>query len=118
MKKLISVIMAVAMMISMSVVSFAAESVTNLADFKAAIATGEVTLGADIVLDEKLMMLPIPIETEPESEKPTESSSSPICQPPTNDPRTDYTGVIITVCIVACAIVGIVAFVFIKKSKK
>ena len=54
MKKLISVIMAVAMMISMSVVSFAAESVTNLADFKAAIATGEVTLGADIVLDEQL----------------------------------------------------------------
>ena len=54
MKKRISVIMAVAMMISMSVVSFAAEPVTNLADFKAAIATGEVTLGADIVLDEKL----------------------------------------------------------------
>jgi hypothetical protein len=72
----------------------------------------------DVVLEATYKELPLPIETEPESEKPTESSSSPICQPPTNDPRTDYTGVIITVCIVACAIVGVVAFVFIKKSKK
>jgi hypothetical protein len=72
----------------------------------------------DVVLEATYKELPLPIETEPESEKPTESSSSPICQPPTNDPRTDYTGVIITLCIVACAIVGVVAFVFIKKSKK
>jgi len=76
----------------------------------------------DVVLKATYKELPPPTEpeSEPESspEEPAESSSALIAQPPANDPKTDYTGVIIIVCVVACIVVGGVAFVFIKKSKK
>ena len=55
MKKLISVIMAVAMMISMSVVSFAATTVTTIEQLTEAVANGgDVVLGADIEISSSL----------------------------------------------------------------
>ena len=55
MKKLISVIMAVAMMISMSVVSFAATTVTTIEQLTEAVANGgDIVLGADIEISSSL----------------------------------------------------------------
>ena len=55
MKKLLSVIMAVAMMISMSVVSFAATTVTTIEQLTEAVANGgDIVLGADIEISSSL----------------------------------------------------------------
>ena len=88
----------------------------------------EITLimpRGDIKLEATYKEVPPPTEPEskpelePES-SPEESSSELTAQPPTHDPKTDYTGIVIVICVAVCLIAGGAAFIFIfiKKSKK